>query len=71
MTDDDLLKEWGVVCRKTITWHPTPDTTRTVTSKPHKQPWEARNDAWLMAEDAGYTTPRWWQWWRWGERNGP
>ena len=30
---------------------------------------EARTEALRMAKESGWTPPRWWQWWRWSDRN--
>jgi hypothetical protein len=30
---------------------------------------EAMREALKLAKESGWTPPRWWQWWRWGDRN--
>ena len=29
---------------------------------------EANAEAWRMADELGYRSPQWWEWWRWNER---
>jgi len=31
-------------------------------------PEQARDEAIRFAIQSGWTRPRWWQWWRWGDR---
>lgn len=32
---------------------------------------EANEKAWKMADESGWTAPRWWQWWRWRDTPRP
>ena len=51
----------------TITWHPKPGETASVSSGHEETEAKAFEAALGMAERLGYTPPRWWQWWRYGE----
>jgi hypothetical protein len=33
-----------------------------------RSPEEAEQFAWEFARENGYRPPRWWEWWRWGEK---
>jgi hypothetical protein len=67
MEDSRLLAEWGVIHRKTVTWHPTSSDTISVTSPKSPTANEAIVAAWEAAYDMGYSRPKWWEWWRWNE----
>lgn len=62
-----VMKEHGVACQKDVVWHPDPRTKVTVRSRWHGDLETARLEAFRMAKEAGWTPPKWWQWWRWSD----
>lgn len=65
------LQAGGVILRKAHTWSPSPGGSRTVRWGPFFSDAELDAAAGGMASDLhafGYQEPRWWQYWRWGER---
>ena len=69
--DLELLRTWKQVCRKEFVWRPSMVQTALVRSGKHEFPHEARAEARRMALDMGYTPPKWYEFWRWGEETLP
>ena len=66
--DYEMLQKHGVIYSKTVKWTDNwgcRHTTVTGIKSPFEQ--EALDDAWEKAKALGWTPPRWWQWWRWGD----
>lgn len=66
-----LLKEWGIIYRKAVRWKSSPDEMHEVMSGKKRTAEAALHEAWMTAFACGYTRPRWWQWYRWGEERPP
>jgi len=56
---------------QTLTWHPSPGRTLSVSVPYAPASIGAVQDLLQIAKARGYTPPRWWQWWRWTESKEP
>ena len=56
----------GAVYGQIIKWCPSPGREKSVSVHSFYER-DARKSALRSAIRSGYTRPRWWQWWRWGE----
>jgi hypothetical protein len=52
---------------QTISWHDRDGTQTAISCQGHSSREAALKDALEGAISSGWTPPRWWQWWRWGE----
>lgn len=52
-----------------IEWHDRDRSLYAVTIEGCSTSLEAWQEAMAYALQAGWTRPRWWQWWRWGDRD--
>lgn len=65
--DEELLTEWGEICRRQFVWHPRWGDTYEVVSAKHPTADAANAEAREMALKSGYNAPKWWQFWRYSE----
>ena len=66
-TEYELVKEWGALYYTNFTWHTSYDSTATVRCGPFRTPEEGHGWARDAALRSGYRSPKWWEYWRWGE----
>lgn len=66
-SDDDLLKEWGQVCRRKFAWQRGWGDWAAVMSAKHPTAQAANSEARRLALESGYREPRWYEIWRWWE----
>ena len=52
---------------QSVSWHGKDGSMTTIKTPPYSTLREARLAAIESAKHFGYTAPRWWQWWRWGD----
>jgi hypothetical protein len=57
----------GMLCAQSIKWTEFGGNRNEVMTDYHFTPREARKSALRSAIKSGWTPPRWWQWWRWGD----
>lgn len=65
-----LASDGGPVHKKTITWT-AGGKKREISAGWFLDHDEANRESWKLAHAAGWTAPRWWQWWRWDDTKAP